>query len=105
MKYPQPQKKFGKKGFIWFVPPMPQFTIKGSQDRPSDMVRTWKQELIQRSQRGATYWLGPHGLLRLLSFRTQYHQPRNGITHNRLSLPLSITNLKNALQACLPLDL
>ena len=51
------------------------FIIKGSQDRNSNRARTWRQELTQRPWRGATYWLAPHGLLSLLSYRTQDHLP------------------------------
>ena len=50
------------------------------------------QELMQRPWKGAAYWLAHHGLLSLLSYRTQNHQPRDGITHHGLGpLPL-ITN-------------
>jgi hypothetical protein len=31
---------------------------------------------MQRPWRDAAYWLAPHGLLSLLSYRTQDHQPR-----------------------------
>ena len=39
-----------------------------------------------------------HGLLSLLSYRTQDHQPIDGTTHNSLGPPSSITNLKDTLQ-------
>ena len=42
---------------------------------------------MQRTWRGATYWLGHHGLLNLLSYKTQDHQPRNGTTHKGLGPP------------------
>ena len=32
-----------------------------------------------------------HGLLNLLSYRTQNHQPRDGPTHSGLGPPISIT--------------
>jgi hypothetical protein len=35
------------------------------------------------------YWLASHGLLSLLSYRTQSHQHRDGTTHNRLDPPCS----------------
>ena len=41
-------------------------------------------ELLQRSWRDAAYWLVPYGLLFLLSYRTQDHQPKEGITHSGL---------------------
>ena len=34
---------------------------------------------MQRPWRGAAYWLAFHGLLSLLSYRAQDHQPRSGI--------------------------
>jgi hypothetical protein len=40
-----------------------------------------KQELMQRPWRDVTYWLASPGLLSLLSYRTQDHQPRDGTTH------------------------
>jgi hypothetical protein len=47
------------------------FITKGSQDRNSHRVGTWRQELMQRPMRGAAYWLASSGLLSLLSYRTQ----------------------------------
>ena len=42
---------------------------------------------MQRPWRSAAYCLAPHGLLSLLSYRTQDHQPRDGTTHSGLGLP------------------
>jgi hypothetical protein len=53
---------------------------------------TWKQELMQRPERGAAYWRTPRGLLSLLSYRPQDHQSRDSNTHNELGLPSLITN-------------
>jgi hypothetical protein len=47
---------------------------------------------------GAASWLAPHGLLSLLSYRTQDHQPCSGHTHNGLGPSTSISNEENALQ-------
>ena len=33
---------------------------------------------MQKPWRDAAYWFAPHGLLSLLSYRTQDHQPRDG---------------------------
>jgi hypothetical protein len=41
---------------------------------------------------GAAYLFATPGLLSLLSYRTQDHQPRDGTTHNGLDLPPLITN-------------
>jgi len=68
------------------------FITKGSQDRNSHRAGTWRQELMQRPCRDAAYWLAPHGLLSLLSCRTQDHQPRDGCTHSGLGPPPLITN-------------
>mgnify|MGYP001058360618 CR=1 FL=1 len=68
------------------------FIIKGSQDRISNRAGTWRQELMQRPWRGASYWLAHQGLLNLLSYRTQNHQPKDGTTHYGLGPPTLITN-------------
>jgi hypothetical protein len=46
---------------------------------------SWRQELMQKTWMGAAYWLASHGLLSLLSYGTQYYQPRGGNTHQGLS--------------------
>ena len=46
------------------------FIIKGSQDRHSNRVGTWRQGLMW----GAAYFLAPHGFLSLLSYRIQDHK-------------------------------
>jgi hypothetical protein len=50
-----------------------------------ELKQVRKQELIQRPWRDVTYWLASHGLLSLLSHRTQDYQPRNGTTSNGTS--------------------
>ena len=66
--------------------------MEGSQSRNSNKAGTWRQELMQKLWRGATYQLAPHGLLRLLSYRTQDTQLKDGATRNGLCPSLSITN-------------
>jgi hypothetical protein len=44
------------------------FIIERSQDRNSKKAGIWRQELVQRSWRGATCWLAAHNLLNLLFF-------------------------------------
>ena len=77
-------------GFFWGGEELggicPHYSQKSSKPR------TWRQELVQRPWKGAAYWLTPRGLLSLLSYRTQDHQPRDGTTHNGLDLPPLITN-------------
>ena len=51
-------------------------TTKESQDRNLNRAEFWRQELMQRPWRGAAYWLASHGLLSMLSYKTQDHQPR-----------------------------
>jgi hypothetical protein len=58
------------------------FITEGSQDRNLNRTETWRQELVQRTWRGATYWLASPGLLRLLSYRVENTQPKDGTTHN-----------------------
>ena len=59
------QSNLGRKGFIGVI-----YFIKESQGRNTKWAGTWKQELMQRPWRGATYWLAPEGLLSLLSYST-----------------------------------
>ena len=51
-----------------------------SQDRNSLRVGTWRQELMQRPQRNAAYWLASPSLPSLLSYRTKEYQAREGTT-------------------------
>jgi hypothetical protein len=46
-----------------------------------ELKQVRKQELMQRPWRDVHYWLASPGLLSLLSYRTQDHQPRDGPTH------------------------
>jgi hypothetical protein len=54
------------------------FITKGSQDRNSHWVGTWRQEWIQKPWRNAAFWLASPDLLSL---------PRGGTTHSGLGLP------------------
>jgi hypothetical protein len=53
--------------------------------------RNLELELMQKPWRGAAYWLAPHDLLSLLSYRTQDHQPGDCPTYSGAPSP-SITN-------------
>lgn len=67
--------------------------IEGSPYR--NHGRNLVQELMERPWRELLPGL-------LTGFLTEpNHQPRDSTTHNKLDLPPSITNQKNALQACL----
>jgi len=59
---------------------------------------SWRQELIQKPWRGIAYWLAPHGLFSLLSYRTQDYLPRDGITHKGLGPPSLVANWENDVQ-------
>jgi hypothetical protein len=56
-----------------------------SQDRKLNRVGTWRQELMQRLQRGALYWPASHDLLNLLSYTVKNLEPRDDTTHHGLS--------------------
>jgi hypothetical protein len=58
------------------------FITKGSHDRNSYREKSWRQDMMQRPWRDAAYWLASPGLLSLLSYRTQDHQPRDGTSHS-----------------------
>ena len=78
------RSKLGRKGFIW---------LTHTHHSPSlEEVRAGTEtglELMHRSWRGAAYWLSPHGLLSLLFYRTQDHQPKGGSTFNGLHQSLT----------------
>jgi hypothetical protein len=66
---------------------IPLFILKGNQDRNSNRAGTWRKELMQRLWRGTDYSLASCSLLRLLSYRTQGHKPRDNTAHNGCALP------------------
>jgi hypothetical protein len=68
------------------------FIIKGSQARNSHKARAWRQKLIQRLWRDAAYWISSHGLLILLSYRTQDYHPK-GWQHPQWAGPSSPCSL------------
>jgi hypothetical protein len=72
------KKQVGEKGFIWLT-----ITYCCSSPRKSglELKQVRKQELMQRPWRDILYWLASPGLLRLLFYRTQDYQPRDGPTH------------------------
>lgn len=89
------KSNLGQKGFTWLTLTTSPFIIKGSQERNSNKTRTWTQKLMQRTWKGAVYWVVPHDLISLLSSWTQGHQPRvtltppiNTVASTRYSLDL-----------------
>lgn len=46
------------------------------------MAGTWKQELKERPESNATYWLTSSGMFRLLSYIT--HLPEHGPIYSRM---------------------
>ena len=54
------------------------FILEGSKDRNPNRAGTWRQKLIQRPLRDATYYLVPCDLLSLISYKTQVYQYRGG---------------------------
>ena len=80
------KRKPRRKGYIWISYPE---STEESQGRNSNQAISWKQELLQMTWRDATYWFASQSLPNLLSYSTQDHQVG------------TITNFKNALQACL----
>jgi len=70
--------------------------MEGSQGRNSSRTGTWRQELMQKPWSSVAYWLTFHGLLSLLSYTIQNHQP--GIVPPTIGLgpspPLIINNNK-----------
>ena len=87
MKY-HDQKKLGRNEFMAYTSTL-LFITKISKNTKSSRAGTWRQDLIQRPWRSADYCLALHGLLSLLSYRTQNHQPSDVTTHNGLGPALN----------------
>jgi hypothetical protein len=86
------KKQVGEKGIYLANASTLLFIIEGSQGRNSNMAESWRQELMQKPWRGAAYWLASHGLLSLLSYRTQDHQSRDGTINYELGPSPLMTN-------------
>jgi hypothetical protein len=56
------------------------FITKGSQGRNSQ-GRNLEAAVDAEAMEGAAYWLASPGLLSLIFYRTQDHQPRDGTNH------------------------
>jgi len=63
------------------------FIVEGSQDRNLNRAGTWRQMLTQRAYSRAAYWLSNHGLLSLLSYRTNGQSAQGWHHHIGLSPP------------------
>jgi hypothetical protein len=66
-------------------------------DRKSYRTESRRQELMQRPCGDAAYWLGPHGLLNRLSYRTQKQNPSDSIIPRRHGL----SHINHELRKCL----
>jgi len=84
MKHHNQKESWGGKclSVLYFHTLVP--SLKEARTRNSNRTGTWRQELMQKPWKGAAYWLVHHGLLSLLCYRTQDHQPRDGTTHREL---------------------
>jgi hypothetical protein len=60
---------------------------KGSQDRNSHNGRNLEAGLDAEAMEGTAYWIASPCLFRLLSYRLQDYQPRDGTTQNGLCSP------------------
>jgi hypothetical protein len=84
-----PESRLGRNGFIWLTcSAITEGSQAGTQTRQTVGGRSWCRG------RGGVLLIGllPHGLLILLSYRTQDHQPRDGNAYSGLGPPTSITN-------------
>jgi hypothetical protein len=54
--------------------------------------RNLEAEADAEAMEGCCLLTCSHGLLSLLSYKTQDHQPRDGTTHNSLDFSSSVTN-------------
>ena len=77
MKHDQKSKKQVREKRVYLVySSISLFYIEGSQDRNSNRAGSWRQELMQKSWKGAAY---------CLSYGAQDH--KGGTTHNGWALP------------------
>ena len=66
-----------------------QLTLLNSCSSPKELKggRNLEVRTDVEAMEGAAYWFASPGLLSLLSYRTQDHQPRDDSTHNCLGPP------------------
>ena len=83
-----PQKQVGEERVDLAYTSRSWSIIEGTKNRNSNRAGSWRQELMQRPWRGATYRFALHGLFSLLSYRTQDHQPRDGPPTMDWALPV-----------------
>jgi len=60
------KKQVGEERFYLVYTSTLLFITKESQNWNSHRAETWRQELLERLQRGVAYWLASPGLLSLL---------------------------------------
>ena len=90
------QSHLGRKGFIWLM--FPYHCSSSKEVKTETETGTSRQEMIQRLWKYAAYCHAPLGLLSWLSYWTQDQHPSGVPIFNKLGPPISIINLKNALQ-------
>lgn len=71
--------------FFWAL-----LSVPSQQSIVSFKTWNWKQELIRKLWTGTSYWLCPHGLLKLCSYSTQNHLLRGVRIHSDLDPPTLI---------------
>ena len=79
-------KQVGKERVYWAYISTLWSIIERSQERNSNRAGPWRQKLMQRPWRGVAYWFALHGLVSLLSYRTEDHQARDATIGNALQL-------------------
>jgi hypothetical protein len=75
------KSKLGRKGFIWRTLPHHCSSQKKSRQELKQ-GRNLETGANAEAMEGAAYWLAPHGLLSLLAYRNQDHQPWSVIGSN-----------------------
>lgn len=72
----------GRKGVIW----LPGYSSSSGEAEAG----TWRREVEQDNMEEHCLLAYPHGLLTLLSYKTQDHLPRGGTAHHGLGHPSSL---------------
>jgi hypothetical protein len=98
-KTPRWKSNLGRKGLIQLTLPDHSPSLEEVKDRNSSRAGTQRQGQVQRPWRDAVYWLASHGLLHLLSYRTQDYQTEDGTTHHDPGSPTLISSWEKHLRA------
>jgi hypothetical protein len=83
------KSKLGRKEFFWLTLLYHSVHQQSQSGQELKHKRNLEAGADAEAMEGAAYWLVPHDLLSLLSYRLQDHKTNDGTTHNDLGPPTS----------------